>query len=95
MFHHGRQKKVEFNVADLKVGETIGCSVHKDGTLHYYVNGIDRGISWDDKLPTRKVMYGFVDILGCTRKVRSLFYYGKYNFMLISIVTMHDPFHNS
>ena len=49
--HKGRKKEVEFNVDELKAGDSVGCSIHKDGTLHYYVNGKDRGVSWDDKLP--------------------------------------------
>ena len=39
VYHQGREKKVQFNAWDLKVGDTIGCCIHKDGTLHYYVNG--------------------------------------------------------
>ena len=50
--HHERRKTIiEFNVDELAVGDTVGCSIHKDGTLHYYENGKDRGVSWDDKLP--------------------------------------------
>ena len=75
--HQGREKKVEFNVEELKVGDTVGCSIHEDGTLHYYVNGKDRGISWTDKLPTNQAMYGFADVYGAVRKIRSLFHYGK------------------
>ena len=75
--HQGREKKVEFNVEELKVGDTVGCSIHEDGTLHYYVNGTDRGVSWNDKLPTNQAMYGFADVYGAVRKIRSLFHYGK------------------
>ena len=75
--HHGREKKVHFNINQLIVGDTIGCSVHKDGTLHYYINGIDKGICWDDKLPTNQTMYGIVGITGRHKRIRSLFHYGK------------------
>ena len=78
VYHQGREKKVQFNAWDLKVGDTIGCCIHKDGTLHYYVNGIDKGVSWDDKLPTNQAVYGFVDVYGYTRKISSLFHYGKH-----------------
>ena len=84
VYHRGRQRKVQCNTQHLKVGETIGCSVHKDGTLHYYVNGIDSGVSWDDKLPTNQTMYGVVDIYGRHKKIRSLFHYGKYANMNIT-----------
>ena len=82
VFHEGRYKELKFSVKDLKVGDTIGCSIHKDGTLHYYVNGKDRGVSWDGKLPINEAVYGFVDINGRVTKIRSLFYYGKCKSML-------------
>ena len=66
----------------LTVGDTIGCSVHKDGTLHYYINGIDKGISWDNKLPTNQTMYGVVGVWGHHKRIRSLFHYGKYTSVL-------------
>ena len=77
VYHQKREKKVEFDTRELTVGDTIGCSMHKDGKLHYYVNGKDRGVSWDDALPTNQAMYGVVDVWGHTKKIRSLFYYGK------------------
>ena len=83
VYHQGRQKELQFSTKDLNVGETIGCVIHKDGTLHYHVNGIDRGVSWDDKLPINQVMYGFVDVFGRHNKIRSLFHYGKYTSVLI------------
>ena len=77
VYHYGREKKVQFNTQDLKVGDTIACSVDSDGNLRYYVNGIDRGICWD-KLPTNQAMYGFVDVGWRHNKIRSLFHYCKY-----------------
>ena len=78
VYHHGRKKEVQFNTWNLKVGDTIGASIHKDGSLHLYLNGIDQGICWEDKLPTNQAMYGVVDVYGCHNKIRSLFHYGKY-----------------
>ena len=80
--HQGREKKVEFNLDDLKINDTIGCSIHEDGTLHYYVNGKDRGVSWYDKLPINQTRYGIVDIYGRVTKIRSLYHYGKCKCML-------------
>ena len=74
--HEGRKKIIEFNVDKLAVGDTVGCSFHEDGTLHYYENGKDRGISWDDKLPSNQAMYGFADVYGAVRKIRLLFCHG-------------------
>ena len=80
--HQGREKKVEFNLDDLTVGDTIGCSIHEDGTLHCYVNGKYRGVGWDDKLPVNQEVYGIVDVCGRVTKIRSLFHYGKCKCML-------------
>ena len=78
VYHQGREKEVRFNSYHLRDCETIGCSVHKDGTLHYYINGIDKGICWDNKLPTNQTMYGVVEVYGFHRSIRSLFHYGEY-----------------
>ena len=80
--HQGRQKGVEFDVEDLTVGDTIGCSIHEDGTLHFYVNGKDKGVSWDDKLPINQAVYGIFDVYGHVTKIRLLFHYGKCKCML-------------
>ena len=82
IYHHEREKNVQFNTGNLTVGDTIGCSVHKDGKLHYYINGIDKGISWDDKLPTNQTMYGVVGLRGYHKSIRSLFHYGEYTCVL-------------
>ena len=83
VYHHGRKKNVQFNTHELTVGDTSGCSVHNDGTLHHYINGIDKGICWDDKLPTNQTMYGVVGVWGRHKRIRSLFHYGEY----VSVLT--------
>ena len=85
VYHHGREKQVQFNTWDLRVGDTIACSVDSDGNLRYYVNGIDRGICWD-KLPTNQAMYGVVDVYGCQNKIRSLFHYCKYTSVFTCLI---------
>ena len=82
VYHHGREKKVQFNINKLIVGDTIGCSVYEDGTLHYYINGMDKGICWDDKLPTNQTLYGVVGLWGRHKRIRSLFHYGEYTSVL-------------
>ena len=82
IYHHGRRKRIQFNISELTIGDTIGCSVHKDDTLHYYINGIDKGICWDDKLPTNQTMYGVVGVYGRHKRIRSLFHYGEYTSVL-------------
>ena len=80
--HKGRCKEVKLSINDLKVGDTIGCSIHKDGKLHYYVNGKDRGVGWDDILPTNQAVYGIVNVYGRVIKIRSLFHFGKFKCIL-------------
>ena len=77
VYHHESVKELQFNTRDIKVGDTIACSVDSDGNLRYYVDGIDRGICWD-KLPTNQAMYGVVDVGWRHNKIRSLFHYCKY-----------------
>ena len=79
--HNGREKQVQFNTEHLKVGDTIALSVDSNGTLHSYMNGINRGVCWDE-LPTNQAMYGVVDLWGSHNKIRSLFHYGKYTSVL-------------
>ena len=80
--HQGKRKELKLNVKELTVGDTIGCSIHEDGTLQYYVNGKDRGVGWDEKLPVNQAVYGIVDVWGRVTKIRSLFHYGKCKCML-------------
>ena len=81
VYHHGRPKQVQFNINDLKVGDTIALSVDSNGALYSYVNGINREVCWD-KLPTNQAMYGVVDVWASHTKIRSLFHYGKYTSVL-------------
>ena len=67
---------MEFNLETLSVGQSIGCCVSKNGELRYFVDGVDQGIGWTG-LPTDKPFWGFADIYGLARKIRSEFVFGK------------------
>lgn len=73
----GQEKRVDFNLESLRVGQTVGCRVTKDGDLHYYIDDDDKGIGWSG-LPTDKPMWGFADIYGLARKIKSEFVFGKF-----------------
>ena len=88
VYHNGRRKEIGFNLEELKVGDTIGCSIHEDGTLHYFVNGKDRGVVWDDKLPINQAVYGIVDVCRRVKRISLLFHYGKYVQMYAHIATI-------
>ena len=73
---NGQERKVDFNLESIRVGQTIGCSVNKEGELHYFLDGEDRGVGWTG-LPTDKPMWGFADIYGLARKIKSAFIFGE------------------
>lgn len=70
--HNGQEKRVDFNLESLRVGQSIGCLVNKEGELRYFVDGKDQGIGWTG-LPTDKPLWGFADIYGLARKIKSEF----------------------
>ena len=72
--HEGRKTIIEFNVDKLAVGDPVGCSIHKDGTLHYYE--VEESAGMISSLYTNQTMHGFADVYGAVRKIRSPFHYG-------------------
>lgn len=77
LHHNGWEKKVDFNLENLKVGQSLGCAINKAGELRYFINGVDQGVAWTG-LPTDKPMWGFADIYGLARKIQSEFLFGKW-----------------
>ena len=67
---------MDFNLESLKVGQSVGCCVNKEGELRYFINGVDQGVAWTG-LPTDKPMWGFADIYGLARKIKSEFLFGE------------------
>ena len=74
--HNGQENRVPFNLESVGVGQSIGCLVNRDGELRYYINGVDQGVAWKG-LPTDKPMWGFADIYGLARKIKSEFLFGE------------------
>ena len=77
LHHNGQEKRVDFNLESLRVGQSVGCMVNKDGELRYFINGVDQGVAWTG-LPTEKPMWGFADIYGLARKIKSEFLFGEF-----------------
>ena len=76
--HSGQERKVDFNLEHLRVGQTIGCVVSKDGEMKYFVDGKEPGhVGWTG-VPTDKPLWGFADIYGLARKIKSEFLCGKW-----------------
>ena len=73
---------MDFNLESLKVGQSIGCCINKDGELRYFINGVDQGVAWTG-LPTDKPVWGFADIYGLARKIKSEFLFGELSVALV------------
>ncbi|XP_043229650.1 neuralized-like protein 4 isoform X2 [Amphibalanus amphitrite] len=54
------------NLDRLKVGDRVGVTVHEDGRLHFFVNGVDQGVA---ALGVPRAVYGVVDLYGQAAQV--------------------------
>ena len=68
IYHNGR-RKLKVNLWSLREGQTVGCMVSREGELHVYIDGVDKGIEWTG-LPTHKPFWGVADVCGCTKKIQ-------------------------
>ncbi|XP_028174207.1 neuralized-like protein 4 isoform X1 [Ostrinia furnacalis] len=55
-----------FNLDELREGDTVGMMRKTDGKLHYFINGVDQGVATDKMEPQ---VWGVVDLYGMTVKV--------------------------
>ncbi|CAH2034233.1 unnamed protein product, partial [Iphiclides podalirius] len=55
-----------FNLDELREGDTVGMMRKSCGHLHYYINGIDQGVATDN---VDQHVWGVVDLYGMTVKV--------------------------
>ncbi|XP_038216186.1 neuralized-like protein 4 isoform X1 [Zerene cesonia] len=55
-----------FNLDELREGDTVGMMRKSSGKLHYFINGIDQGVATDKVDPQ---VWGVVDLYGMTVKV--------------------------
>ena len=74
--HNGQERRVDFNLESLGVGQSVGCMVNKEGELRYFLDGVDQGVAWSG-VTTDKPLWGFADIYGLARKIKSDFLFGK------------------
>ena len=75
LHHDGKEHRVDFNLESLKIGQSVGCMVNKQGELKYFVDGVDMGVAWTG-MPTNRPLWGFADIYGLARKIQSEFQFG-------------------
>ena len=76
MHHGGQERRVDFNLESVNIGQSIGCCINKDGELHYYIDGQDQGAGWAG-IPVDRPLWGFADIYGLAKKIKSEFVYGE------------------
>ena len=83
MYHNGKTKdsEVNFNLENLKVGQSVGCCVTRNGELRYFIDGVDQGIACID-LPTNRPLWGVAEIDGLAQKIESEFFFGEYSITL-------------
>ncbi|XP_050560438.1 neuralized-like protein 4 isoform X2 [Spodoptera frugiperda] len=55
-----------FNLDELREGDTVGMMRKSNGKLHYFINGIDQGVATDK---VDQQVWGVVDLYGMTVKV--------------------------
>ena len=69
VYHNGKRSQLKVNLESLGEGQTVGCTVSREGELHVYIDGVDKGIVWTE-LPTHKPFWGVADVCGCTKKIQ-------------------------
>lgn len=72
----GQERRVDFNLESLRVGQSVACSINKEGELHYFIDDDDKGVGWTG-LPLDKPIWGFADIYGLARKIKSEFVFDE------------------
>ncbi|XP_053624877.1 neuralized-like protein 4 isoform X2 [Plodia interpunctella] len=78
-----------FNLDELREGDTVGMMRMANGKLHYFINGIDQGVATDK---VDQQVWGVVDLYGMTVKV-SIVDPGED--MDSNIQSMHAPIESS
>ena len=69
VYHNEEQGGLKVNLNSFREGRTVGCMVSREGELHVYIDGVDKGIVWTG-LPTHKPFWGVADVCGRTTKIQ-------------------------
>ena len=76
VYHDGQEQHLNISTEDLKVDDSIGWCITRDGDWEIYINGQKRAVGWRN-VPTDKLLWGVVDICGSARTIQSEFYCGE------------------
>ena len=79
--HNGEARKVHFDLNDLKVGQSVGCCVTRNGELRYFIDGVDQNIAWTG-LPTNRPLWGVAHVENGRALIKSEFFFGEYSITL-------------
>ena len=69
VYHNSERRQLKVNLNSLREGRTVGCMVSREGELHVYIDGVDKGIVWTG-LPTHKPFWGVADAIDRTKKIQ-------------------------
>ena len=69
VYHNSESRELKVNLWSLRKGQTVGCMVSREGELHVYIDGVDKGIVWTG-LPTHKPFWGVADVYARTKKIQ-------------------------
>ena len=73
LYYNGDQTKKSFNLNDLEVGQSVGLCVTHSGQLHFFIDGIDKGVICSG-LITGVPYWGIADVYAQTTKIQLLNY---------------------
>ena len=74
--HNGQHKTISINTDNLRVGQSVGLLVTRDGDLHLFVDGKYREMVWSG-LPTDQPLWGVADVYGNCTKIKADILCGK------------------
>ena len=69
VYHNGVTRNFKVNLWSLREGQTVGCMVSREGELHVYIDGVNKGIVLTG-LPTHKPFWGVADVFGRTKRIK-------------------------
>ena len=75
--HNGREKAISIDMNNLRVGQSVGLLVTRDGDLHLFVDGKHREMVWSG-LPTDQPLWGLADVNGKCAKIKADMLCGKW-----------------
>ena len=77
VYNSDQKRQLTFNLNDILVGQSVGCSVTSSGELHCYIDGKFQCVGWTG-LPTDRPYWGVAEVYANTTKIKSEFVFSKF-----------------